>query len=123
MQISIGSDYLDCLYSVGADLVKMGARNPERELMKQKVAFENHVKLAESALKSVKTTAKKLLNMVTDLKGAYFQLVEGFYFYKADVIDRECKTEDAFNRKDEHGADNYTYNDTWSDEHKYGQVY
>jgi hypothetical protein len=32
-------------YSAGADLVKMGARNPERELMKQKVAFETHVKL------------------------------------------------------------------------------
>ena len=56
----------------------MGARNPERELMKQKVDCETHVKLAESDLKSVKTTAKKLLNMVTELKAAYFQLVEGF---------------------------------------------
>ena len=93
----------------------MGARNPERELMKQKVAFETHVKLAESALKSAKTTAKKLLIMVTELKGAYFQLVESFHFYKTDVITKECKTEVAFNGKDENQSDNYSHNDTWSD--------
>ena len=52
--------------------------------------------------------------MVTELKGAYFQLVEGFH--RADIIERECKTEDAFNGNDEHGADNYTHNDTWPDE-------
>ena len=79
----------------------MGARNPEKEMLKHKVAFETHVKLAESALKSAKTTAKKLLTMVTELKGAYFQLVESFHFYKTDVITRECKTEVAFNGKDE----------------------
>ena len=90
-------------------------RNPEKEMMKQKVAFETHVKLAQSALKSERTTAKKLLNMVSEMKAAYFMLVESFHFYKTDIIDRECKTEAAFNGKEANGADSFPHNDAWSD--------
>ena len=91
-------------------------RNPEKEMLKHKVAFETHVKLAKSALKSDKSTAKKLLNMVIEVKSAYFMLVESFHFYKADVIERECKTETEFNGKEENGSDSFPHNDTWSDE-------
>ena len=85
-------------------------------MLKHKVAFETHAKLAKSALKSDKSTAKKLLNMVIEMKSAYFMLVESFHFYKADVIERECKTETEFNGKEENGSDSFPHNDTWSDE-------
>ena len=72
----------------------MGARNPEREMLKQKVSFETIVKLCESAIKSDKTTCKRLTNLDKDLKSSYFLLAEAFQFYKSDVIARDCKTED-----------------------------
>ena len=94
----------------------MGARNPEREMLKQKVSFETIVKLCESAIKSDKTTCKRLTNLDKDLKSSYFLLAEAFQFYKSDVIARDCKTEDAFNGKDSGGNDSFEHNDTWADE-------
>ena len=94
----------------------MGTRNPEREMLKQKVSFETIVKLCESAIKSDKTTCKRLTNLDKDLKSSYFLLAEAFQFYKSDVIARDCKTEDAFNGKDSDGNDSFEHNDTWADE-------
>ena len=93
----------------------MGARNPEKELLKQKISFETVVKLCENAIKSDKSTCKRLMNLDNDLKSSYFLLAEAFQFYKSDVIARDCKTEEAFNGKDDDGNDSFVHNDTWAD--------
>ena len=93
----------------------MGSRNPEKELMKNLTAFETYLKLAESALNSAKSSAKKLLDMRSKLETTYLALTESFHFYKADVIAKECKTEEAFNAKV--GEDpSFLHNDAWADE-------
>ena len=54
----------------------MGSRNPEKEMLKNHVAFETYMKLAEAAIKSTKSTVKKLLDLRTKSKvGGVFPLV------------------------------------------------
>jgi hypothetical protein len=53
----------------------MGSRNPEKEMMKNVVAFDTYLKLAENALNSAKSSAKKLLDMSSKLETAYLALL------------------------------------------------
>ena len=76
-------------------------------MMKNLVAFQTHLKLVDNALKSTKTGLKKLQEMKDKLEILYFNLVESHHFYKADVISKECKTEEAFNGKKEDGSETY----------------
>ena len=92
----------------------MGSRNPEKEMLKNHVAFETYMKLAEAAIKSTKSTVKKLLDLRTKLEESFLLFTQSFHFYKIDVITKECKTEVAFNGAVE-GAQTYPYNDSWSD--------
>ena len=101
----------------------MSTRNPEKELMKNLKDFETYVKMADSAIKSAKPKLKKLIEIKNKLETSYFNLNQCFHFYKLDVIAKECKTEVAFNGKEEEdsgedsGEDSYEdeHNDTWSD--------
>ena len=93
--------------------VKM--RNAEENMMKKIVALQTHLKLVEYALKSAKTGLRKLQEMKDKLENLYFSLVESHHFYKADVISKECKTEEAFNGKQDVDRENYHHNDSWAD--------
>ena len=90
----------------------MGSRNPEKDMLKNHVAFETYLKLAEAAIKFTKSTVKKLLDLRTKLEESFLMFTQSFHFYKIDVITKECKTEVAFNGAVE-GAQTYPYNDTW----------
>ena len=84
-------------------------------MMKNIVAFQTHLKLADTALKSAKTGMKKLHEMRDKLETLYFSLVESHHFYRADVIQKECNTENAFNGKETDDTESYQYNDAWAD--------
>ena len=58
-------------------------------------AFETQLKLAEHALTSAKTKAKKLEDMKDKLEAAYLKFDKDFRMYKADVVEKECKTVEA----------------------------
>ena len=92
----------------------MGSRNPEKEMLKNHVALETYMKLAEAAIKSSKSSSKKLLDLRTKLEESFLLFNQSFHFYKCDAISKECQTEEAFN-KEEEGVQTYPYNDTWSD--------
>ena len=94
----------------------MGSRNPEKEMFKNLTDFEAYVKMTKAAIKSDKTKLKKFREMKVKLETSYFSLNQSFHFYRADVIANECKTETAFNGKEEDSVkDSYMHNDTWSD--------
>ena len=75
----------------------MGSRNPEKDMLKNHVAFDTYLKLAEAAIKSSKSSSKKLLDLRTKLEESFLLFNQSFHFYKFDVIIKECKTEEAFN--------------------------
>ena len=79
-------------------------------------AFETQLKLAEHALTSAKTKAKKLEDMKDKLEAAYLKFDEDFRMYKADVIEKECNTVEAFNSvsSDEPPEAVFPQNDEWS---------
>ena len=94
----------------------MGSRNPERDMMKNLADFEAYVKIIDATLKSPKTKLKKLEEWKDKLEGLYLGLNQTFHIYKADIIAKESKTEEAFNSKDQDtGEYNFKYNDAWSD--------
>ena len=92
------------------------SRNPKKDMYKSHGAFETQLKLVEHALTSPKTKAKKLEDMKDKLEAAYLKFDEDYRMYKADVIDRECKTLDAFNSvsNDEPPVPAFPQNDQWS---------
>ena len=94
----------------------MGARNPEKELKKNFGNFDTCVDLVESALSSTKTKIKKLNELKNGLESLFYSFDETYRVYKADIIEKEAKTEDMFNEKDEHGAPNFPHNDVWKKE-------
>ena len=49
----------------------MGSRNPEKEMLKNHVALETYMKLAEAAIKSSKSNSKKLLDLKTKLEESF----------------------------------------------------
>ena len=50
----------------------MGSRNPEKEMLKNHVALETYMKLAEAAIKSSKSSSKKLLQALRELNQTLF---------------------------------------------------
>ena len=51
------------------------------------------------------------------LESLFYSLDEAYRVYKADIIEKEAKTEELFNEKDVNGAPNYHHNDVWKKEH------
>ena len=91
----------------------MGSRNPEKDMLKDHVALETYLKLAEAAINSSKSSSKKLLDLRTKLEESFLSFNQSFHFYKIDVI-KVCESDEAFNMEEE-GVPTYPYNDTWSD--------
>ena len=92
------------------------SRNPKRDLSKSFGAFEIHMKLVEHALQSTKTKAKKLEDLKDKLEAAFLKFDEDFRFYRADVIEKECQTLEAFNAvSGENPEPNFPQNDAWSE--------
>ena len=93
----------------------MGSRNPEKEMKKRYGALETFSRLVQSALKSSKTKSKKLVGMKKELQDYFMSLDEAFRLYKDDIMEKDAKSHDIFNGKDESDKDNYPYNDGWSE--------
>ena len=94
----------------------MGTRNPEKELKKSFGNFDTCVDLVDSALSSTKTKIKKLNELKNRLESLFYSLDEAYRVYKADIIEKEAKTEEVFNEKDVNGAPNFHHNDVWKKE-------
>ena len=69
----------------------MGARNPEKELLKNYGSFDTCVNLVDSALKSAKTKPKKLYELKAKLESLFYSLDEAFRLYRADAITKDAK--------------------------------
>ena len=94
----------------------MGTRNPERDMMKSLTSFDTYVKMIETALTSGKTKVKKLHEMNNKVETHYFNFVQTYHHYKADIISKEKITEDQFNEKNtDTGQSKYENNDTWAE--------
>ena len=93
----------------------MGARNPEKELLKNFGSFDTCVNLVESALKSTKTKTKKLYELKTKLESLFYSLDEAFRLYKADAINKDAKTDEAFNGtvSETDNSPAFPHNDSW----------
>ena len=92
------------------------SRNPRKDMYKSHGAFETQLRLAEHALTSAKTKAKKLGEMKDKLEAAYLKYDEDYRMYRADVIEKECKTMEAFNSNssDDPSEPVFPQNDEWS---------
>ena len=93
----------------------MGARNPEKELLKNFGSFDTCVNLVDSALKSAKTKPKKLYELKAKLESLFYSLDEAFRLYRADAITKDAKNEEAFNGKvsETDASPSYPHNDSW----------
>merc|ERR1711867_386722 len=63
-----------------------------------------------------KTKVRKLHEMNDKVETFYFNFIQTYHLYKADIISKEKITEVQFNEKDtDTGEDKYENNDTWAD--------
>ena len=88
----------------------MGAKNPEKELMKNFGKFDTCVNLVDSALFSAKTKPKKLYELKAKLETLLYSFDEAYRVYKADGIAKEAETEEAFN-----ASPTFSKKDSWFD--------
>ena len=94
----------------------MGARYPDKEMLKSWKGFDTSVKLCKQANTAGKTARYKAL--LDTLQTTFYKFEEDYEFYKTDAIKKVCKTEEAFNAVvEEDGAQVPVYpnNDAWSD--------
>eukprot|EP00092_Neocalanus_flemingeri_P069439 GFUD01085096.1.p1 GENE.GFUD01085096.1~~GFUD01085096.1.p1 ORF type:complete len:409 (+),score=105.81 GFUD01085096.1:686-1912(+) len=94
----------------------MGTRNPEKEMLKTFGSFDTCMMLVDSTLNSTKTKPKKLYELKDKLETLFYSFDEAYRVYRADVIFKEAKTEEAFNANDEANEEvpAFPKNDTWS---------
>jgi hypothetical protein len=95
----------------------MGARHPDKEMMKSWKHFDTSVKLCKQAHTAGKIARFK--NLLEVLQTNFYKFEEDFEFYKDDIIKKTCKTVEAFNGMvTEEGIvkPSFTNNDAWSDE-------
>ena len=72
--------------------------------------------MVEHALTSVKTKPNKLEDLKNKLEAAYLKFDEDYRFYKADVIEKESKTLEAFNGSSGDPPEpSFPQNDAWSE--------
>ena len=93
------------------------ARLQYKAMMDSWGAFDTAVKLAENALASNKI--KKFASLKQLVHENYFKFDKDFRNYKADVIEKQAKTEANFNGssvEEQTGENiaNYQYNDAWA---------
>ena len=94
----------------------MGSRNPEKEMLKHHVAFDTYLKLCETTVGSSKPSLKKLCDLRVKLEDSFVQFSQSYYFYKSDVLEKNCETEEAFNGVVD-GQPAFKFNDDWSNKH------
>ena len=86
-------------------------RVAEKEFNRTFRAFETTLKLTEVAVKTPNTKIKKAEEMKEKLEAAFYLMDESYFAYKADVLEKDGKTEIEFNSD----RTNYPKNDVWSD--------
>jgi len=94
----------------------MSTRNPEKEMMKQHVAFDTYLQLCDTTVGSPKPSLKKLCDLRVKLEDSFVQFSQSYYFYKSDVLAKDCDSEEAFNQIVD-GQPVYKFNDSWSKKH------
>ena len=95
----------------------MGARHPDKEMMKSWKHFDTSVKLCKQAHTAGKIARFK--NLLDTLQTTFYKFEEDYEFYKDDTIKKTCKTLEAFNETVlEEGVEKpaFANNDAWSDE-------
>ena len=96
----------------------MSVRHPDKVMMDSWGAFDTAIRLSNQALTAGKTARYRNLSQLVHEN--FFKFDKDWRTFKADIIQKTCKTEEAFNEQkvDEESGDNVPvvfHNDSWAE--------
>ena len=98
--------------------INMSVRHPDKVMMDSWGAFDTAIRLSNQALTAGKTARYRNLSQLVHEN--FFKFDKDWRTYKTDIIQKTCKTEEAFNEQkvDEETGDNVSmvfHNDSWAE--------